>query len=184
MDFDDEAVCAASDSGFGHRCDQGFFAGAVSRIDDDRQMAQLFDQRDCGQRKCVAGFLFEGANAAFTENHIWVAVGKNVFGGEQELFNGGTKSALEQDRFLACSDFFQKFEVLHVAGADLEHVAMCGNGLDIAWIQHFGDGGHAVFFADFIQNLKAFFAEALKRVWAGARFVGSGAHDADAHFLE
>ena len=64
----------------------------------------------------------EGADAALAEDDLVVALREDVLGGEQPLLHRRRHAALEQDRLAQPADLGEQGEVLHVAGADLEHV--------------------------------------------------------------
>ncbi len=106
MDFDDEAVGACGDAGFGHWFDETFFAGAVSGVDDDGEVAEFFYEWNGIDCESVARGVFEGADAAFAKDDVWVAVREDVFGGEKPFFDGGIHAAFEHDWFLDFADFF------------------------------------------------------------------------------
>ena len=64
----------------------------------------------------------------------------------------------------------QQREILHVAGADLKHVGMFGDGVDVGRVHHFGDDRQAELVADLAQGLEALRAVALEasRGWSAA----------------
>jgi hypothetical protein len=80
MDFDKEAVGANGYGGAGQREDFVALAGAVRRIDEDRQMAAFFYGGDYGEVEGVAGEIREGADATLAEHNVVVALGEDVFG--------------------------------------------------------------------------------------------------------
>ncbi len=64
---------------------------------------------------------------------------EEVLGGEQPLLDRGRHPALEQDRLARRAGLAQQLEVLHVARADLEHVALLGDALDVLRRDDLGD---------------------------------------------
>ena len=126
------AVGADGDAAQGHRPHQRALAGPVARVDHDRQVGQLAEERDRGQVERVAGVRLEGPDAALAQDHVRVARAEDVLGGHQPLLDRRAKAALEQDRPGDPPDVAQERVVLHVAGADLEHVDVLGDELDLA----------------------------------------------------
>jgi hypothetical protein len=59
----------------------------------------------------------------------------------------------------------QQREVLHVARADLNHVAVTFDEIDACFVECFRNDLQAVNFAHVGEYFESFFAEALKRVW-------------------
>ena len=102
--FDDEAIGAGGDGGFAHVGDEVGVAGALAGVDDDGEVADAMDFGDDGQREGVAGVGFEGADAALAEDDVGVSAGHDVFGGEEEFFEGGGEAALEEDGFVCLAD--------------------------------------------------------------------------------
>ena len=72
-----------------HRGNVIAFAGAVARIDHDRQMRQLLRRRDHRQIERVAAMVGEGPRAAFAEHDLIIPAGEDVFRGHEQLFEGG-----------------------------------------------------------------------------------------------
>ena len=67
-------------------------------------------------------------------------------------------------------DFGEQVEILHVAGADLEHVGIAIDQLDAARVHHLGDDRHAVLVAGVAEDLQPFLAHVPEthRGWCGA----------------
>ncbi len=84
--FDDEAVGAGRDGGFAHVGDEVGVAGALGGVDDDGEVGDAVDFGDDGEGEGVAAVGFEGADAAFAEDHVGVSGGDDVFVGEVEFF--------------------------------------------------------------------------------------------------
>ena len=68
-------------------------------------------------------------------------------------------------------------EVLHVAGADLEGVAVLFDQLDLADVHDFGDDLQVVRIRGAAQHLQALFAEALEGIGRAARLEGAAAQN-------
>src|SRR5262249_27639057 len=83
--FNDQPVGAHRDRPLRGGFDQASTAGAVRRIHDDRQVAQLIQQRDRRQIERVASHRLKCSNAALAQDHLVVAVGRDVLGGQQQF---------------------------------------------------------------------------------------------------
>ena len=125
----------------------------------------------------VAGVVGEGAHAAFAEDDLVVALAHDVFGGHQEFFERGGHAALQQHGLAQAAGALEQREVLHVAGADLDHVGLLVDQFQRFVVDGFGDDAHSEVVADFGHDLQGFDAEALKCVGRGARLVGAAAEE-------
>ena len=182
--FHQNPVGAGRHRGEGHRPDLVAHAGTVAGIDEDRQVTELLDHRDGGQIESVAGIGLEGANAALAQNHRVGAVRQQVFGGHQEVFDGGRQTALEQHRLADLSDPLEELEVLHVARAHLEHVQALGRGRQMLGRHHLRDDRQPVTLAGLLQQLDPRLAQTLKRVGRRARLEGPAAQPHRPRLLE
>ena len=97
VNFDEEAIGANSDRGAGKRKNLVALAGAVRRVDEDREMAAFLDRGNDGEVEGIAGEVGEGADAAFAEHDVVVAFREDVFGGHKEFVESGGHAALEED---------------------------------------------------------------------------------------
>ncbi len=175
--FDEEAVGADGGGGARQGRDEAAAAGSVAGIEDDGEVGELLEGGDGGDVAGVAGVSFKGADAALAEDDVRVAVGGDVFGGHEEFFQGGAEAAFEQDGAAAFSEGFEERVVLHIAGADLEHVGIGGDEVDVGFREDFGDDGEAGALAGKGEEAEAFFAEALELVRGGAGFEGAAAQE-------
>ena len=82
------------------------------------------------------------------------------------------------------ADGFEQPVVLHVAGADLQHVGVFADEVDVFDGDDFGDDGQARFVAGGGEQLQAFFLEALEAVRAGARLERAAAESGGAGRLD
>ena len=121
------------------------------------------------QRQREARVILERADAALAEHHLCVARFQNVFGGEQELIHRRRWAALEQDRQIRFADRFEQWVVLHVAGADLQHVGILRYQLDVLRRHYLRDDGQPGLGAGLGQELQTLLLQSLEAVWAGAR---------------
>ena len=138
-------------------------------------MAQALHGRDHAQVERVAGVVGEGADAAFAERDVVVAFTQDVFGGHQKFFERGRHAALQQDGLAGASGALEQRKILHVAGADLDHVGVFLDQVERFVVDGLGNDLHAELLADVGHDAQAFFAESLKRVGRSARLVGSAA---------
>ena len=83
-----------------------------------------FQNGDGVEIERVTRGVFEGANAAFAQEHIHVSFAQDVFGAHDQLADRRAKAALEQDGEVTATDLFQERKVLHVARADLQAIGV------------------------------------------------------------
>ena len=102
-------------------------------------MAHALEHRNGGNIEGVAGVLLVGANAALTEDDVLVAAGHDVLGAHQELLHGVGEAALEQDGLARLAELLEQLEVLHIASADLEAVALVHEDVDVRRIGDLGN---------------------------------------------
>jgi hypothetical protein len=86
-------------------------------------------------------------------------------------------AALQQDRLVGASGALEQRKILHVAGADLDYVGILVDQVERFVIDGFGHDKQAEAVADFRHDLQSFFAQSLKRIGRGARFVGAAAEE-------
>ena len=91
---------------------------------------------------------------------------------------------LSSTGLLRLADFLEQVEVLHVAGADLEHVGVALDQRDLPRVHDLGDDRHVVLVADVAQDLQPLLAQALEAVRAGARLERAAAQDVGAGRLD
>jgi hypothetical protein len=127
------------DGGAGERHDQLALAGAVRRVDDDRQVRQRVHHRHGADVQGVAGGGLEGPDAALAQHDVEVAALGDVLGGHQPLLVRRGQPALEHHRLAHPADRLQQREVLHVAGADLQHVGVLRDDRDVLGVDDLGD---------------------------------------------
>ncbi|CAA9288393.1 MAG: hypothetical protein AVDCRST_MAG41-4189, partial [uncultured Corynebacteriales bacterium] len=83
----------------------------------------------------------------------------------------GGQAALEQHRPAGPADRLQQREVLHVAGADLQHVGVLGDHVHVGGVDDLGDHREAGLRADLGQDPQPGHPQPLERVRGGARLV-------------
>ncbi len=178
MNFDHEAVGACGYSGEGELLYEAEVACGVAGVYEDGEVCFLHGYADGAEIEGVAGGGFKGADAAFYEDDVLVALGHDVFGGHQPFFDGHGHAAFEEYGFVVFSDFAEEIKVLGVAGADLECVGVFVDEFYVAGVHDFGDDGEACFFAGVGEHLEAFFTEAGEVVGGCAWFECSAAEEA------
>src|ERR1700730_13199720 len=115
----------------------------------------------------------ESAHAAFAEHDVVVAFAEDIFGGHQKLVERGGHAALEENWFFGAAGTLEQREILHIAGADLDYVGVFFDEVEAVVVDGFGDDAEAIVLANLREDFQALFAETLKAVRGGARFVGA-----------
>ena len=72
---------------------------------------------------------------------LWLPLRHDVLGRHQQLRDRRRQAALEQHRTLHAAQLGEQREVLHVARADLQHVGVLGDEVDVARVHHLGHDG-------------------------------------------
>src|SRR6185312_9398995 len=152
-------------------------ADAVRWIAKHRKVRELLEHGDRGDVHGVARVGLEGADAALAKHEVVVAAGEDVFGGEQNLFNGGGDAALEQAGLAHVPELAEQVEVLHVARTDLEAVDVREHDLDLRDLHDLGDDEQAVFIGSLAHDLQPFNAHALEAVRRAARLERTAAKE-------
>lgn len=105
VDLDDQPVRAGRNAGEGQGLDVGSFPGRVGRVDDDRQAAAFPHHGDRRDVQRIACGRLEGADPAFAEDDVVVALAHDVFRGVEPFLNSGGDPALEEHRNAGTADF-------------------------------------------------------------------------------
>ena len=184
MDFDHESGGSCGSGGQGHRCYVIPMSCSVAGVDDDGQVGQFVEDGYYTQVQGVAGFGFEGADAAFAHDDFAVPFGHDVFGGHEPFADGGHHAAFQEYGAFGFADGFEETVILHVAGADLENIGVFGNEIDLIGGHDFGDEWESGGFAGFFEEFESFFFQTLEAVGGGAWFVGSAAQDLRPRFFD
>ena len=156
----------------------------MTGIDEYRQVAQTLDRQHRAQVKGIAGIGLKGADAPLAQDDIFVALGQDVFGGHEEFLDRGAHAALQQHGLAGLSHRFEQIEILHVAGADLDHIhfrhepVQHRHGHDFANDRQAGDGPGE------LQQLQPFFLEALETVRRAAGFERAAPQESRAGRLD
>ena len=164
MHLDQQRVGSGGNSSARHGRNFVTAAGAVRRVGGDGQVRELVHDRYSGDIQRVAGVGLKSANAALTHDHLVVAAGHQVFGGEQQFFQRGGDAALQQHRFAHFAKFAQQIEVLHVARAHLQDVDIRQHQRDLRDRHHLADGQHFELVGNLSQQLQPFLSQPLKRI--------------------
>src|SRR6185369_15763952 len=132
------------------------------------------NRREVESVSCV---LRKGANAALAKNDLVVALSHDVLRRKQPLVERRGETALEQYRQFRSACPSQEREVLHVARANLDHVAVTFHEIHACFVECFGNDLQPVRFADFCKYSQTFFAETLKSIRRRARLVCAAAEE-------
>src|SRR6266581_7266833 len=133
-------------------------------------MRNASDRWHRGKIERVPRVLRECTHTAFAEDHVVIAFSHYVLSREQPFLERCSHSALQQHGQPGSASALQKREVLHVASADLNHVALLLNKIDMRLLDGFSHNLQAELLANGCHNFPAFFAEALERVRRRSRF--------------
>src|SRR6266481_4541708 len=137
----------------------------MAGIDEDGQVAALFDGGDHGEVERVARKIGKGADAALAKHDVVVALRHDVFGGHEKFIERGGHAALEEDGFFGAAGALEQGEILHVAGADLNDVGVFLDEAKRFAVDGFGDDAEAMGGADFRNNHEPGSTETLKTIW-------------------
>ena len=154
----------------------------MRRVDDDRQVRDPLNRRYDRQVKRISRMSRKGPDAAFTENDVVIALGHYVLGRKQKLLERGRQSAFEQHGLAGLADILEQRKVLHIAGTDLDAVAIFLDSVDPVLVHRLGDDIKPELIADLGHHLQALFAESLKSVRRSTRLVRTAAEESGAAF--
>ena len=169
MYLDNQAVCPGSDSGNRHRAHHAAASRAVARIHHDRQMRKLLDGGYSTQVKGIPGVSLVSADAPLAEDYIITALAHDVLSRIEPLLDGSAEAALQHDRLACPAHFLQQLEVLHVPGANLQHICIACHSLDRTLVHNLGDNLQAVSIRCLPEHFQPLFCQPLKIVWGGTR---------------
>ncbi len=184
MDFNVNAVRSRRQRGPRHRRNQIGPTGGMAGVDDDRQMALALHVRHRTHVEHVARRILEGTHAALAQHHVGIAFRQDVLRRHQHVLDRGAHAALQQHRLMGLADLLEQVEVLHVAGADLEHVAVAFHQRHLTRVHHFGDDRHPVLVAHVAEDSQALLAQSLEAVRTGARLERAAAKDVGPGLLD
>ncbi|EJW99989.1 hypothetical protein EVA_11904 [gut metagenome] len=125
VNFHHQSVCANCSCAHCHCGNHTTKSGCMAGVNDDRQMAQFVNCRNCGQVKSVAGESFVCTDTTFTQNDIVISTCHNVLCTHQPFLQGICKTTLEKNGFICTADFFQQVEVLHISCTNLNNIHIC-----------------------------------------------------------
>src|SRR5947207_13400716 len=118
----------------------------------------------------VSRMLRERAHTAFAEDHVVIAFSHDVLRREQPFLERRSHSALQKHGHSGTARSFQKRKVLHVASADLNHIAVLFDELDMRFLDGFSHNLEPELLATGRHNFAALIAEALECVRRRSRF--------------
>ena len=155
----------------------------MAGVDDDGQVAELFDRRDRREVEGVAGVGLEGADAPLAEDDVLVAARHDVFGAHQPFLDRGGKAALEEDGLVGVAELLEQLEVLHVARAHLDDVHVLREELDVVGGHDLGHDRKSRLGAGLLEQPQAVVLESLERIGGGAGLERAAAQEIRAHLL-
>jgi len=118
-------------------------------------MRLLLHVGDGVEVKRVARDRLERADAAFAQDYLLVSGSEQIFGRQQQILDLRSEPALQQHGLTHLTECFQQREILHVARADLEHIRLLRDGVDIGRIHHFRHDRQIELIADLAQCRQA-----------------------------
>ena len=139
MDLDDDAVGARPRRRPATAADELAAPGGVARVDDHRQLGALLEHRHGDQVEGEAVGGLERPDPALAQDDRVVALLEDVLGRHQQLVDGAGEPALDAAPAARAPDLGQQRVVLHVAGADLDHVGDLEHGVEVADVDELGD---------------------------------------------
>ena len=146
---------------------------SVARVHDHREVSALLQHGHRGEVEGVSVRRLEGANAVLAEDHVAVALYEDVLGGQHQVIHGGGRTALEEHRPPGPPELGEERVVVHVAGADLDHVGHPEHGVELAHVGELGDHRQAGLRPGLTQDNEAGPPQALEAARAGARLEGA-----------
>ena len=157
MNFDEQPI--RSDS---HRRPREWqhlvpFACAMTGVHEYRKVAAFFHRGNDRKVQRVPGKIGERAYTALAEHHVVISFRQNIFGGHQKLIERGGHPPLKQNWLFGTPCALKKRKILHIARADLDHVAVFLNQIKRLVVDGFGDDPKAEFIANFGQNFQTGF---------------------------
>ena len=159
MDFDQQPVGAHRHRALAHGHHQVGPPRALARINDDRAMRFLLDDRNGRKVQRVARVSFKRADAALAKHQIGIVVRQNVFARQQPFLDLHGKAALEQDRLAGLGGGDEQLKILRVARANLNDVRVFGHQFGVLLGKQFGDDRQPRFAARLGQKLQSLDAQ-------------------------
>src|SRR3954463_290290 len=106
----------------------------------------------------------ERRDPPLAQDHLGVPFLDDVLGRHQQLLDRRRRAALQQDRLVRPADLGEQVEVLHVARADLDHVRVLEDSLDVAGIHQLGHDRQPGFLPRLDKDRQRLLPEAAERV--------------------
>lgn len=136
----------------------------VTWVDNDGQMAKAANHGNNTEVQRVARGRLEGSDASLAENDVGVALREQVLGGHEIFVDLRGHTTFEQNGFSRLSGDLKESEVLDIARADLDHVGVLAQEIDIAGSDEFGDDAQVRFVGREAHEFQAIFLHALETV--------------------
>ena len=177
MHFDHDPVGTHGHAADRERFHEVALAGGVTRVDDDRQVGEVVEERHRRQVHRVTCVGLERADAPLAQDHVRVSRADDVLGRHEQLLDRRHEAAFEHHRPGDSPDGRQQRVVLHVARADLEDVGVLGDDVDLVRLHHLGDHRQAGLLARLLEVAQRFDAQPLEGIRARARLERPTAQD-------
>ncbi len=97
-------------------------ARRVAGVYDDGKMGQALEKRNRRKVQGISRCRFKCSDSSLAEDDVAVAPCHDVFCTHEEFLKGAGKASLEKNGLFQGSQFFQKFEVLHVSSTNLNDI--------------------------------------------------------------
>src|SRR6516162_433402 len=146
---------------------------SLTWVDDDGEVRFLFGDRNGCQIQRVTRISLKRSYASLAEQDVWIALRKNIFGGQEPFLDPFAHSALQQNRLLTSGTLDQELEILGVSRTDLQDVCRVRNVLYVPLAKHLGDDFQPGFLLREVQQAQPFASETLKFVGRSSRLVGT-----------
>ena len=146
-------------------------ARPVAGIHQDRQMALPLHRRHNAQVESIARVIRERPHSALAQDHLVVPLAHDVFGRHQKFFQRRRQPALQQHRLPLASRFLQQGKILHVPGANLNHVRVLGHQLQRLMVDRLRHDPQPEPLPDLRHDLQRFFTQPLERIRRSPRLV-------------
>ena len=148
-------------------------------------MGHLFQHGHRRQIQRVAHAGLKGADAPLAEHHVGVAFRHDVLGAHDQLLQRAGKPALEQHRHIGAAHRLEQLKVLHVAGANLNHVHLfLKEQRDMLVVHQFGDEGLPGDGLGLVHQVETLGTQTLKAVGGGARLERAAAQQGSPRRLD
>ena len=164
VNLDEQPVRPRRDPSQGDRRYQVATTCAVRGIEDDRQPGPELENGDGRDIHAVSGGGFERTAASLAQHHLIVALREDRLSGLEHLLHRCRHASLQQDRLTGNGRRSEQSAVVHVPGADLDHVGQVSHKGNVLRPQCFGDHAHVQLVGHGSHDLETLAPQPLKAV--------------------